>query len=116
MSSLARVMAVEIFEDNGSEVVVFAVEGKLFDAIGGNALGEFGFGHFARVGARGVEDSAAGAIDGASVFAVERANVGVGGVGRIHVGEAFPSLADADHGTAKFGGAVDDGLDDSHQP
>jgi hypothetical protein len=104
--------AVEIFEDDGSEVVVLAVERKFFDAISGDDFGELGFDHFARVGARGMEDGAAGAIDGSRVLAVERANVGVGRIGGIHVGETFPAFADADDGAAELAGAIDDGFDD----
>src|SRR5713226_4558082 len=67
--------AVEIFEDHGSEVVVFAVARKFFDALRGDTLGKLGFGHFARVGARGVQDGAAGSVDGAGIFTIERADV-----------------------------------------
>src|SRR4029077_9248289 len=107
--------AFEIFEDDGREVVILAVERKFFDAIGGDGPGELRFDHFARVGARGVQDSAAGAVNGAGVFAIERANVGVGGIRGIHVREAFPAFADADDGAAEFRGAIDDGLDDGIQ-
>src|SRR5882762_10529187 len=91
---------------------MLAVERKFFDAVGGDDLRELSFNHLARVGARGVEYGAAGAIDGAGIFAIEWANVRVGGIGGIHVGEAFPAFADADDGATELAGAVDYGLDD----
>src|SRR5882762_4683957 len=99
--------AFEILEDDGSEVVMLAVESKFFDAVGRDGLRELGFNHLARVGARGVEYGAARAIDGAGIFAIERANVRVGGIRGIHVGETFPAFADADDGAAELAGAVD---------
>ena len=76
-----------------------------------NVCGQLAFGHFARIGARGVQHGAAGAVDGAGVVARERANVDGVVVGVGHVGEAFPAFANADHLAAHFGRAIDDGLD-----
>ena len=77
-------------------------------------LRQFGLGHFARIGARGVENSAAGAIDGARVVSGERADVD-GIFVRGHVGETLPPFADADHLAAHFRRAVHDRLDDGIQ-
>src|SRR5882762_2221749 len=111
----ADAQAFEILEDDGSEVVMLAVERKFFDAVGGDELRELGFDHLARVGTRGVEYGAARAIDGAGIFAIEWANVRVGGIGGIHMGKTLPAFADADDGAAELAGAIDDGLDDGIQ-
>src|SRR6267142_5761209 len=91
---------------------MLAVESKLFDAVGGDDLRELGFNHLARVGTRGVEYGAARAIDGAGIFAIEWANVRVGGISGVHVGKAFPAFANADDRAAELAGAINDGLDD----
>src|SRR5712692_5691057 len=103
--------AVEIFEDHGSEVVIFAVEGKFFDALRGDTLGKLGFGHFARVGTRGVQDGAAGAVDGAGIFTIERADVGIGFVGGVHVRKTLPALANSDDGSPQFASTINHRFD-----
>ena len=91
---------------------MLAVESKVFDAVGRDDLRELGFDHFARVSARGVEYGAARAIDRAGIFAIERTNVRVGGIGGIHMSKTLPAFANADDGAAELAGAVDYGLDD----
>src|SRR5256885_25023 len=74
--------------------------------------GQLGLQHFARIGARSVQDGAASAIDGAGVFAIQWPDVyGIGYMRGIHVRQTFPSFADADHLTAEFAGAIHYRLD-----
>jgi hypothetical protein len=58
-----------------------------------------------------VQHGAAGAIDGASIFTIEGTDVRIGAIRGIHVGETFPSFANADYGAAEFRRAVDHGFD-----
>ena len=96
----------------GREIVILAVERQLLDAIGTECVLEAWLrGHFARIGARRVQDGAAGAVDGARVVARERANIDGILVGVGHVGQSFPPLANADDLAAHFFRAIDDGLD-----
>ena len=99
--------ALQIADHDGGEVVNFAVERKLFQILGRNIFRKLGGGHFARIGARGVQDGAAGAVDGARVFARELANIKivVGAIG-IEMREPFPSAANAGDGAADLAGAV----------
>src|SRR5271156_1003796 len=104
--------ALEIFEDDGSEVVKFAIEGKFFELVGGDVRGNFVGGDFAGIGAGSVQSGAAPAVNGASIFAGELAiEAVVAGVGGIHVGETFPAFANAGDGVTHFSGAVDHGFD-----
>ena len=77
-----------------------------------NDFGELAIGHFAGIGARGMENGAAGTVDCAGVVAIEWADVGVGRIRGVHVGETFPSFANTDDGAAQMSGAIDDRLDD----
>jgi hypothetical protein len=115
MDCLARVTAVDlqpfqIREHNGRQVVGFSIEGKLFQLFLGKVLGQLGLGNAARIGPRGVEHGPAGAVDRSSVIAGEIANVGrILGTG--HIGQAFPTLANADHRPPDFASSIHYGLD-----
>src|SRR5580700_729476 len=103
--------ALEIFEDDGREVVKFAVEGKFLQLVGGDVRWDFVAGDFARIGAGSVQPGAAAAVDGAGIFAGELTiEAGFARVGVIHVGEAFPAFADAGDGATHSCGAVDYGF------
>ena len=76
-------------------------------------------GHAARVGTRGVEDGAAGAVDGTRAAAVQRSDVlgrgtAIGLQGG--VGQTLPAAADAQHLVADLGRPVHHALDDRVEP
>jgi hypothetical protein len=64
-----------------------------------------------------MEDRATRPLDGSSIDPVERQQVRpVQLVAELHVGQAFPAAADAEHRMADLGGPVDDALDDGVEP
>ena len=100
-------------EDQRSEVVDAVTDGEA----GARALvhprRQTAVAHLARVRPRGVQDRAAGPVDGPGVVAVERPEVvGVGSELRADVGQPFPAAADPEDLVAHLGRAVDDALDD----
>ncbi len=69
--------------------------------------------HLPRVRPRGVQDGAAGPLDGPRVDPVERPQVGVARVvAGPDVGQPLPPATDAEDRVARLGGAVDHALDD----
>src|ERR1019366_4781949 len=79
-------------------------------------IGQLGFGDAPWIGARGMEDRAPAAIYRSCVLARQSTDVHrVGFVGGVHVRQAFPSLANANHLPAHFACAVDHGLNDRIQ-
>ena len=93
----------EIFDHDRSEIVIFAVEAKLFQALAREVLGNFRFSHAPRIGAGGVEDGAACSIDPERVLAGEFAGIGrIGEMIGVEVGEPFPSRANADHAASNL--------------
>src|SRR5262249_33311221 len=70
-----------------------------------------------RIGARAVQISAAGAVDGAGVIAVERQDVAraAGEVVQIDMREGLPAAAQADHLSADLARSIDHRLDDGIQ-
>ena len=74
--------------------------------------------HLGRIGAAGMEERAAGAVDGARVGAIQGKDVvrPAQRVLQVHVGQAFPPAADAGDFNLHLAAAIDNTLDDRVQP
>ena len=70
--------------------------------------------HLRRIGAAGVQQGAAGAVDGARVVAVQRQNIAffAGRIVEIEMRQALPAAADADDLAIVLRAAIDHFLDD----
>src|SRR5215469_9429804 len=110
------IQAVEVLEDDRSEVIIFPVKWKLLQLVFRNVLRNSGFGHFARIRPRRMEHGPTAAIDCPCILARERASiVRVGFEPGIHVRESFPPAANADHFATDFASPVHNRLDNGIQ-
>ncbi len=107
----------QVLQDDGGAIQRVAIASELFPFGGREVGGGFGLLDAQRVGPRGVQDGTAGAVDGAGVLASKQADVGRVEVLRgVHVSQALPAAANADHLAVHLAGPVDHGLDDGVQP
>ena len=102
----------DVPQDQRSQVVDAVADGEARSLRGIEMHGQPRLLQLLRIRARGVEDRAAGAVDGPRVLTIQRPDVlGVGLGAGPHMRETFPSATDAEHLVAELRRAVDHALD-----
>ena len=72
--------------------------------------------HLGGIGARGMQDGAAGAVDPSRIVAIEDADIfGIELRSLVEVGQSFPAAANAQHLIIHVRRLIDDALDDGVQ-